>query len=57
MSNNISRAIYLTGASMLLLIIYYLFSTDSVAFSGFQFILPIGLTLLAFRDKNQSDRE
>ncbi|MBO0472243.1 hypothetical protein JZO86_00765 [Enterococcus ureasiticus] len=46
---NVARSIYLTGAAILFLTVYYLFSTDSVAFSWLEYILPIGLIICAFK--------
>lgn len=47
-TNDIAQAIYLASAAFLLLIIYYLFATSSVAFHWLEFLLPIGLLVKAF---------
>lgn len=51
-NKNIAQAIYLTSSSFLFMFIYYLFSTDSVAFAWIEFILPIALLVKAFSIKD-----
>ena len=44
--NEIAAAIYLTGSIFTFIGIYYLFSTNSSAFSGFLYVFPILLLVL-----------
>uniref|UniRef100_UPI00403F6BC3 hypothetical protein n=1 Tax=Candidatus Enterococcus willemsii TaxID=1857215 RepID=UPI00403F6BC3 len=52
MKKDIARAIYLSSAFFMILIISYLFGTNSAAFAWVEWLLPIILIVLAFKVKN-----